>query len=154
MKHCLSISVLLVVLSAVPVFSQADTIFRRCPDVPDYPYYHPKLRYEGDFWAIKKHCYEGFADEAFASLPDNTGIVTVHFWVNCHGQSGDFQVECCDFDYKPVLVNGRIVTRLLELVAGLNGWIPARFENGQVVNSHKFLSFRISKGKLTDILPQ
>lgn len=152
--HRLSLFVLLIVLSAAPAFSQADTVFTRCPDIPDYPYYHPKLRYEGDFWAIKKHCYEGFSDETFASLPDNTGIVTIHFWVNCRGQSGDFQTECCRFDYKPAVVHERIVKRLTELVAQLHGWIPARFENGQEVNSHKFLSFHIRNGKLTDILPQ
>lgn len=146
---------LFLLFSALGTFAQtADTVFSRCPDVPNHPYYYPKLRYEGDFWAIKKHFYEGFPTEEFAVLSNNTGIATVHFWVNCRGMSGDFRTECYGHDYKPIVLHERIVRYLVERTARLRGWIPARFENGQVANSHKFFTFRIDHGKLVDILPQ
>lgn len=152
--NCL-LTVLFVALLLGAKAQHADTAFALCADAPNYPYYHPKLRYEGNFWAIKKHFYEGFQADEFVALPNNTGLVTVHFWVNCRGISGDFQTACYSFDYKPILVDKRITDRLVVLTAGLHGWIPAEFEkSGQVVNSHKFFTFRLEHGKLVDILPQ
>lgn len=148
--------VILMILMASAAYAQeTDAVFSRCPDAPDYPYYYPKLGYEGDFWAVKKYIYEGMAGQDFMALPHNTGLVSVHFWVNCRGQAGDFKTVCYGFDYKPVLVDERIVRHLLALCRGLRGWIPARLEgDGQAVNSHKFFTFRIDHGQLVDILPQ
>lgn len=127
--------------------------FSLCADAENWPYYHPALKYRGGFWEIKNHFNTKFPNAAFEKMPKNTGIVSVHFWVNCKGEPGDYTVQCCDFNYKPAEVHPEIVKRLVQLTTELKDWIPGAME-GKVVNSHKFFTFRIDHGKLIDILPK
>lgn len=133
--------------------AQTAPAFSRCPDAGNWPYYHPLLRYKGGFWVIKQHFYGKFPKPGFETMADNTGIVRIRFWVNCHGEAGDYSVECCDFDYKPATVNPEIIKHLLHLLAELKDWIPGQLE-GKTVNNHKFFAFRIDHGKLVDLLPK
>jgi len=146
-------SFVLICLPLLHAAAQTPVPFSKCADAEDWPYYNPRLKYEGGFWEIKNHFNTKFPNPAFEKLPKNTGIVSVHFWVNCKGEAGDYTVQCCDFDYKPAEVHPEIVKRLVQLTSELKNWIPGAIE-GKTVNNHKFFTFRIDHGKLVDILPK
>jgi hypothetical protein len=116
-----------------------------------YPYYHPQLNYKGSFYAIKEYFYTNYKEVNYSN---NTGIVKIRFHVNCKGETGNFKIETYGLDYNPIKIDTQITQQLLELSQRLKNWIPAKDENGNTVNSHKFLAFKIINGRLTDILPK
>ena len=63
-------------------------------------------------------------------------------------------VQQCDLNYQPTVLDKVISDYFLEKAKTLKNWIPAQDEEGNVVNSHKFFSFRIKKGDLLEILPK
>lgn len=115
------------------------------------PYYYPQLNYEGEFYAIKEAYKEKYRE--VISL-NNTGIIKIRFHVNCQGETGNFLVETYSLDYEPYTLDVQISDQLLKITQGLNGWIAAIDEDGETVNSHKFLSFRVVDGKIINILPK
>jgi hypothetical protein len=115
------------------------------------PYYYPELKYEGSFYAIKQH----FLDD-YKELIDSqfNGIVRVRFHVNCRGEAGNYQIETYNLNYKDISSKNKTSQYFLTKTKELQSWIPGKDEDGDSVNSHKFLSFRIVKGELTEILPK
>lgn len=116
-----------------------------------HPYYYPELKYEGDFYAIKEH-FKEYYQPVLAS--DNSGMVRIRFQVNCKGESGNFSVDTYNSNFEEIEVNKEIVTQLVELTRALKGWIPAKNEDGEPVNSHKFFAIRIENGNLMEIMPK
>lgn len=116
-----------------------------------YPYYHPELKYDGSFYAVKEHFRSNYIP---VKEGVNSGIVRVRFHVNCKGETGNFNLETYNPDYEKIALNREISDQLLKLTQGLQGWIPATNEEGETVDSHKFFSFRIENGAITEILPK
>lgn len=131
---------------------EAELDFSMCASTDTWPYYHPTLNYEGEFYTIKKHFSEKYNKPFWTQ--NSTGIVRVSFAINCEGQTGNYKVETCDYDYKPISVDRDIVEQLLGLTKELNAWIPAKSEEGQIVNSHKFFAFKLQEGDLIEIMPK
>lgn len=115
------------------------------------PYYYPTLQYKGGFYKIKQHYYNNYTT---IESQNNNGIVKIRFNINCKGISGNFHLETYSLEYKNTIISKKITDQLFFLTKSLNNWIPARDEDGETVNSHKFLAFRIVNGKLIDILPK
>jgi hypothetical protein len=134
--------------------AQTDSSFSLCGTGRKNPYYYPQLRYRGEFRELKAYFYQYFAEENFKNLSNNSGIVRIQFQVNCNGTSGNFSIKNCDFKYKVCEINESISSKLLNLTKSLNGWIPAKDEKGNYINSHKFFAFKIKDGQLIDILPK
>ncbi|WP_024741906.1 hypothetical protein [Tenacibaculum maritimum] len=116
-----------------------------------WPYYYPTLEYKGGFYEIKKHYFNNYRTIV---SPNNSGIVKIRFNINCKGISGNFHLETYSLEYKNTVISKKITDQLFFLTKSLNNWIPGRDEDGETVNSHKFLAFRIVNGKLIDILPK
>ncbi|PCI93398.1 MAG: hypothetical protein COB15_16485 [Flavobacteriales bacterium] len=137
------------------IFSQQkDAPFTLCDDGSVHPYYHPELKYKGGFWEIKQHFQSTYSTAKFQVLKNNSGIVTVQFNVNCKGETGDFKIRQCDLDYQPITLNKKITDYLMTKTIELKDWIIAKDEDGKIVNSQKFFSFRIKEGILLEILPK
>ncbi len=136
------------------IYAQPDTSFSLCGTGRKNPYYHPDLNYRGEFRELKAYFYQYFAEENFKNISHNSGIVRVQFQVNCKGESGNFNFINYDFNYKVCDIDQVITTKLLNLCKSLNGWIPAKDEKGEYINSHKFFAFKIKNGQLIDILPK
>ena len=150
-----AIYIILSLLHSTFIFSQEkDMLFSLCDDGKTYPYYYPELEYKGGFWEIKQHFVMDYPMEQFQALNNNTGILTVKFNVNCKGETGDFSLQFCDFNYHAIKINQEIIDYLLNKTKTLDNWIPGQDEEGNVVNSHKFFSFRIKEGVLLEILPK
>ena len=140
---------------SILIFSQEkDTTFTLCGEGKAWPYYHPELTIEGDFWKVKEHFKTDYPLRKFKSLKSNTGIIIVQFKVNCKGEMGDFFIQQCDFNYQPTLLDEQITKYFLAKTKKLTGWIPGKNKDGKAVNHHKFFSFRIKEGVLIQILPK
>jgi len=136
-------------------FSQeSDSTFKLCDSLGVWPYYHPDLTIKGDFWEVKKHYNTEYPLSLFQNLKKNTGIITVQFKVNCKGETGDFLIQQCDFNYQPTVMDEQITNYFLGKSKTLTGWYPGKDEEGNIVNHHKFFSFRIKEGALIQILPK
>lgn len=135
-------------------YAQSDENFTLCVNQKTCPYYNPELKYQGGFWEIKNHFLTNYPENEFASLPFNSGLVTIQFVVNCNGQTGKFNTQSCDLSYESTDVNNTIISHLLALTKQLDQWIPAKDDHQNTVNSHTFLSFRIENGKIIEILPK
>lgn len=152
LKHIFAISYL---FCSTLLFSQEkDTLFTLCDEVRTYPYYYPDLENKSNFWDIKQHFKSAYPTSQFQILNNNTGIITIQFNVNCKGETGNFVLQQCDFNYQPTIINKDIEDYFLNKTKTLSNWIPARDEEGNNVNSHKFFSFRINDGVLLEILPK
>ena len=103
---------------------------------------------------MKKHYNTGYPLSLFQNLKKNTGIITVQFKVNCKGETGDFLIQQCDFKYQPIVMDEQITNYFLGKSKTLTGWSPGKDEEGNIVNHHKFFSFRIKEGALIQILPK
>lgn len=88
----------------------------------------------------------------FPKAEKENGYVTIRFIVNCDGETGRFRVEEMDFAYKPQKFDKKITGQLLEIVKNLNGWIP-RKSNGENLDFYQYLTFKIEKGQIAEILP-
>ncbi len=141
-------------VGGISIQAQTDSTFTLCGKGQKWPYYYPELRHRGGFREIKNHFRQNFSDETFKNKKSNSGIITIHFDVNCHGKSGNFKIETCDNNYKPNTMNDELVITFLDLTKALNGWYPAVDETGEALNSHKFFTFKITNGALTTILPK
>lgn len=128
--------------------------FNLCGEGKMYPYYYPELKYEGDFLAITNHFETNYDSGAFKDIEEATGILTIQFQVNCNGETGNYKVKMVDLDFKETEMNKKLIQHILELSKELNQWIPAKNDNDETINSHKFLSFRIEAGKITEIYPK
>lgn len=142
-------------LCSTLLFSQErDTLFTLCGEGRINPYYYPDLNYKNNFWDIKQHFKSAYPTSQFQILNNNTGIIIIQFNVNCNGETGNFVLQQCDFNYQPTIINQDIEDYFLNKSKTLFNWIPAKDEEGNNVNSHKFLSFRIKEGNLLEILPK
>ena len=137
------------------LFSQEkDTTFTLCNKGTLLPYYNPELTYKGGFWEVKQHYQKEYPASQFQALKNNSGIITIQFKVNCKGKTGNFVVQQCDLDYQAITLDKKITAYLLMKTKTLTNWIPAKDEEGQLVNCHKFFSFRMKSGQLLEILPK
>lgn len=134
--------------------AQGEDDFKLCGEGIMHPYYYPELMYDGDFIAILSHFKDDFNSEKHTDLKYNSGILTIQFHVNCKGETGDFSIKMVDFDFKGTKINQEMVDEILNFTKGLNKWIPAKDEDGLIVNSHKFLSFKIVNSNITEIFPK
>ncbi len=133
---------------------ETDPTFVVCEHVRIWPYYHPDLTNKISFWDIKHHFEKDYPLSSFQKMKHNSGIITVKFWVNCHGEMGGFNVLECDLTYKETQLNVGISNYFLKKTKLLTQWEVPVNSHGTQVNSHKFYSFRIVNGKLIQILPK
>lgn len=134
-------------------FAQNENDFKLCGNGEMHPYYYPELKYEGDLLAITTHFKNDFNTKKWSHLKSDTGIITIQFHVNCKGETGDFITKIVDFDFNKTEIDVEIVNEILVFTKNLSEWKPAIDEDGEIVNSHKFLTFKIVNAKITEIYP-
>lgn len=128
--------------------------FPTCPEMNTWPYYrYPNLNKQ-NFGQIKKYFIEGFSELNAQNLSDNSGIVTIQFKINCNADVGDFNLNSCDLNYIKNEINSNIADFLMKKIKNLKGWNVPIDDEGNIGNAHKFYSFRIVDGEITEILPK
>ncbi|MFZ1751180.1 MAG: hypothetical protein WAU01_13340 [Saprospiraceae bacterium] len=114
------------------------------------PYYYTGLKYRGEIYEIERVIKEKY----IRVRSGNSGIAKIRFKVNCEGDIGDLNYEEYDMNYVKTLLNDSIESQLMVIVSQLSDWIPGVDRDGNSLNSHSFLSFRIQDGEIKEILPK
>ncbi|MFD2565467.1 hypothetical protein [Aquimarina rubra] len=114
-------------------------------------YYYHGTEYNGGLYHIRK-----IVDQQY-NAPEGSkesGIFQVRFVVNCEGKAGMFEHQAFDYDYKLKKFSEAIGNQILEIVKGMQDWIPGRHpKTDQIIDTYIYLSFRIKDGKIIRIYP-
>lgn len=120
------------------------------------PYYggNEPLKYEGDFFEVKRIIHESFKRIETNHKNGQSGIIVVHFTVTCDGTVTNVFTETFDFNYHHFNMDSQLVDELEAIIKKLHRWIVGQDENGQKYCYHKFLSLKIKNGELEAIFPK
>ena len=141
---------LLLLFLALQSCTQNKESFALCGMGIAKPYYYTGLKYKGEIYQIEKEVSKHYIPIS----TNNTGIAKIRFKVNCKGELEEIAYEEYNLNYQKVNLNDSLEVQIRSIVTGLNDWIPGMDEDGQTVNSHSFLSFRILDGQIQEILPK
>ena len=87
-----------------------------------------------------------------ARSASESGYITVRFVVNCEGETDRFRVLQIDKSYQPTEFHSELVEDLLSFSKRLTDWLPAEYQ-GNHYDYYQYLTFKITDGKVVDILP-
>jgi hypothetical protein len=85
---------------------------------------------------------------------DNTGYLTLRFMVNCKGDIGMFETLGCTRDFKEMHFDDKVTRAVTRALIDFGKWNAGKTGDGVAIDSQKFLTFVIDKGKLVDIVPK
>lgn len=89
-----------------------------------------------------------------ASNKKESGYITIRFIVNCKGEAGRFRVIQMDKDYQLTSFSEELVLQLYNITTSLKGWEIFTSENNNYSYDYiRYLTFKIEKGELKDIMP-
>ena len=83
---------------------------------------------------------------------DDSGYLNFRFIVNCKGEAGAYVIHENDLNLEPKQFDPDLVNQLLDITIGLEKWNP-NFMRGEERDSYMYLSYRIEKGDITEIIP-
>ncbi|MTI20377.1 hypothetical protein E1176_05020 [Fulvivirga sp. RKSG066] len=106
------------------------------------------LQYKGEKIAI----YEAFNKSYEPVDTDESGWVRVRFIVNCEGKTGRFRLLSSDFNYQEKTFDSEITDQLLSIAQKLTGWRALPGKQGGL-DYYQYLTFKIEKGHIIEILP-
>jgi len=129
---------------------QSKDTFSLCGIGITMPYYESSLSYRGELYQIKKVFRQQFIPPSTKA----TGIAKARFKVNCEGELGEIKYEEYNLNYIKTELNDSIETQVINIVAGLQDWIPGTNRSGENINSHSFLALRIIDGEIVEFLPK
>lgn len=128
-----------------------DANFRVCNENKALQYYNlPNgFPFEGEKVRLIEIFEGAFRNKRFEN---KSGYITIRFIVNCEGSTGRFRIQEMDSKYQPTTFDKNLVNQLLQTTRSLRGWQTAN--NGiENVDYYQYLTFKIAKGELTEILP-
>lgn len=128
-----------------------DPAFKVCNEdrVAQYYNFGDGLQYKGEMPALKAYFITGLKDIVDE---DETGYLTIRFIVNCEAKVGRLRVQGMDNAYQAKKFNDKLEHQLVSLVKVMDGWIAQEHE-GKKYDYYQYLTFKIEKGKITDITP-
>lgn len=113
-------------------------------------YYNPESGGHAEGKNVLEETIRSQLDEAI--LDDQSGILIFRFAVNCEGEAGWFKAEGYDLAYNEKAFDQRTVDHFFEILSKLKNWKPVNIE-GEKRDAYFYLNFRITDGKLIEILP-
>jgi hypothetical protein len=128
-----------------------DPNFKLCDEERVFQYYNfgMGLLYKGEKIKINEH-FRGELESK--EKMDESGFLTIRFIVNCKGKAGRYRVQGMNNDYQEKQFNENLTNQLLSLTKQLDGWIVGEYE-GRAYDYYQYLTFKIEKGKLIEIMP-
>lgn len=128
-----------------------DPNFTLCDQNNVWQYYNfaKGLQYNGEKAKIIEH----FIDRLKVKEHEvESGFLTIRFIVNCKGQTGRYRLQGMDKDYQAKVFNEYLTSQLVKLTKQLDGWIVGQYQ-GKTYDYYQYLTFKIEKGKLVEIMP-
>jgi hypothetical protein len=128
-----------------------DPAFKVCDEdrVAQYYNFGDGIQYKGEMPTLKAYFTTGLKDIV---VENETGYLTIRFIVNCEAKVGRLRVQGMDNAYQAKKFNDKLEHRLVRLVKNTDGWIAQEYE-GKKYDYYQYLTFKIEKGKITDITP-
>lgn len=115
---------------------------------PGHRYYAVGTAYRNGLYEIRKN----FDKKYVAPETKENGLIRIRFIVNCSGQTGSYEVLELDTDYREKNFDPRITSQILDITKSLDQWTPGS-KKGKVVDSYKFLTFKIRNSEIIEIFP-
>jgi hypothetical protein len=115
------------------------------------PYYLTGLDYKGGMYAIREKYKQEYIP---VKKEKNSGIVKIRFDVNCLGETGNFEFDTYNLNYKSTTLNDSIINQTISIAKNLDNWIPGTNDDNETINTFKFLAIKINNGKIKEILPK
>ncbi len=136
-------------------WSHAQDNFDTCYTLEDYggmwpQYFQIQSGFEGGLYELKKQVIQ--QDLNLHEATD--GYYTIRFIINCNGHIGRFEPMACDEKYGEIPFDPELAQGLIRVLSDLQGWKAGKQGNGLALDSQKFLTFIVSDGQLTDIVPK
>lgn len=107
------------------------------------------LQYSEEKAAIDKIFFTQYKNQ---NLYNETGLIRIHFVVNCKGETDRFRIMGIDENYKPRTFSSKVSGQLMEIAKSLKGWKPKKI-NEHDVDYYQYLIFKIENGNLIEIKP-
>lgn len=85
-------------------------------------------------------------------VPKETGLIRIHFTVNCKGEADRFRLLGMDKEYNQIVFDKIITDQLLNITKNLEGW-GVKELRGQSIDYYQYLIFTVNDGIITKILP-
>lgn len=117
---------------------------------PRHRYYYKGTFYKGGIYQINK------LFKQYYSPPKNnheSGLIKVEFIVNCEGKPGEFSILELDENYKVRPFSSAISEQLLSFTKTLTEWNAGQNQNGEKIDTYRFLTFKIRNGEVVEIFP-
>ncbi|MCB0488244.1 MAG: hypothetical protein KDC99_07200 [Cyclobacteriaceae bacterium] len=128
-----------------------DPSFKLCDEERVLQYYNfgKGLQYKGEKPAINEYFLKSVP---ISGASDDTGYLTLRFVVNCGGKTGRFRVLGIDQGYSEREFSADLTSKLLKATRQLDGWVVGEYD-GRVFDYYQYLTFKIERGKLIEVLP-
>lgn len=125
--------------------------FTLCNEERIYQYFNNSggFEYEGEKLAIEKVFASEYKPEV---IQNETGLIRIHFVVNCKGETDRFRLIAMDDDYNEKEFATSITAQLMRITKSLNGW-KRKERNGQAMDYYQYLTFKMEDGLIKEILP-
>ena len=127
-----------------------DPSFLVCDELNIMEYYQVNPQYKEGLKSIRGYFNQVSLDSITRGL--NDGYLTIRFVINCEGQTDRYRIFAVDRDYQPQPVPKLNQSKLKEWVQKMGDWTAGQYE-GIEYDSYKFITFKIEKNSITDILP-
>jgi len=131
-------------------FEISDSAFYKCKKLFIQPFYRTELEYKGDKPALQKH-FGGIFEKQYVATDE--GFISVIFTVNCEGKIGDYKMQLTDIDFKEKEFSLELLKDIVERVEKLEEWKIGKNDDDELVDSKKYLLFKMKEGRLVHILP-
>lgn len=118
-------------------------------EIADYYNSNDDVRYAGDKGAMME-IIRSKVD--YKKIKPESGYLTFHFVVNCHGEAGRFVVDQASLDYQDMQFSRQTIEHLYEISYGLKKWRPSAIQE-EPRDSYVYLSYKLQNGVITDVLP-
>ena len=108
----------------------------------------PKIAYKPNKGIFDKTVRAKYQNKGYI----DSGYLNFRFIVNCHGETGRFEIIQMNLDLEETKLNPEMVDQLFSLTASSENWNGYAIKE-QPIDYYMYVSYKIENGKITEILP-
>ncbi|MBL0302266.1 MAG: hypothetical protein IPQ23_11345 [Cytophagaceae bacterium] len=129
--------------------NKAELCFKNIPKNQIPFFYQFKIKYPVGSETLAKQI-----NNFTKSLPEGEGYITCNFFINCNGEIIDLTISETDSNHNTTSFNSNYISEVESFLKNLKSWPIPKYNNTQFVAEYRsFLSFKILKGKVHEVIP-